>query len=214
MNCDAIASAYRWIEYAAFGRQLERHRFTFLEAAKDRNRALLVGDGDGRFLVRLAIHNTRIQIDFVELSRKMIDVARKRLRDANVRNSSRIRFVQADIREVELAPEAYDLVATNFLLDCFSAEDLAEIIPALRRACMFRAKWLVSEFQKPANGWRAWYAELWLRSMYLFFRLTTQLETQSLPPYEEILAQTGFSLTSKATSRAGLICSELWSLNR
>ena len=214
MNCDAIASAYRWIEYAAFGRQLERHRLIFLDEARDRDRALLVGDGDGRFLIRLAIHNPRIKIDCIELSGKMIDVAQKRLYDANVRHCSRIRLIKADIRHFELAPEAYDLVVTNFLLDCFSAVDLAELVLALRRSCTSRAKWLIAEFQKPSYGWRAWHARLWLRSMYLFFGLTTRLKTQSLPPYEKILAQTGFSLTSKATSRAGLICSELWSLTR
>ena len=214
MDCDAIASAYRWIEYAAFGRQLERHRFLFLDATDDRQRAFLVGDGDGRFLVRLAIHNPRIEIDCLELSGRMIDVARKRLHDANIRDCSRIRFIQADIRQFELAPGAYDLIVTNFLLDCFSSEDLNEVLPALRRSCTCGAKWLISEFQNPRRGWKGWHAKVWLRSMYLFFGLTTQLETQSLPRYEEILSQIGFNLALKATSRAGLIRSELWSLTQ
>ena len=212
MNCDAIAAAYRWLEYAAFGRKLESSRFAFLDVAAGCKRALLVGDGDGRFLVRLAAAYPQLEIDSVELSGKMIGLAKQRIHAAKLADPSRIRFMHADVRTVELATTRYDLVATNFLLDCFRADELSCIVRRIKHACLPQAAWMVAEFQQPSSGWRAWYAFVWLRTMYLFFRFAAQLETQNLPPYEQILRNAGFRLTAKHASRAQLISSALWNL--
>ena len=50
MNCDRIARWYRWLEYASFGRALERRRLEYLAATADARRVLILGEGDGRFL--------------------------------------------------------------------------------------------------------------------------------------------------------------------
>ncbi len=50
VNCDRIARWYRWIEYAGFGRALERRREAFLDDVSDARRVLALGDGDGRAL--------------------------------------------------------------------------------------------------------------------------------------------------------------------
>jgi ubiquinone/menaquinone biosynthesis C-methylase UbiE len=213
MNCDAIAAAYRWLEYAVFGRKLENSRFAFLNVAAGRQRALLVGDGDGRFLVRLAAAHPQLEIDSIELSGKMIGLAKQRIHTAKLADPSRIRFIHADVRAVKLAPARYDLVAMNFLLDCFQADELSCIVRRIKHACLPQAAWMVAEFQQPSSGWRAWHAFVWLRTMYLFFRFAAQLETQSLPPYEQILRNAGFHLMAKHTSRAELISSALWNLS-
>jgi hypothetical protein len=50
---DRLAKPYRWLEYLSFGRNLERCRFHFLPQLAGTQRALLLGDGDGRFAERL-----------------------------------------------------------------------------------------------------------------------------------------------------------------
>ncbi len=76
MNCDRIARPYRWIEYLAFGRKLERHRFRFLSGATHSRSALLLGDGDGRFIAALAHNNPSVRIDSIESSANMVQVAK------------------------------------------------------------------------------------------------------------------------------------------
>jgi ubiquinone/menaquinone biosynthesis C-methylase UbiE len=212
LNCDPLARVYRTLEYAVFGRKLEKHRCEFLNAARGAKRALLLGDGDGRFLLEFAKCNHAISIDSVEASPKMIAEAQARLLAANISNPGRIRFHHSDARLGRWPHQGYDLVATHFFLDCFSTADIERLIPSIRRACAPGAKWLLSEFQQPPNGWRRWHARCWLFVMYCFFRLTTGLETSRLAEYRTALTEAGFSLKCKKVRMAQLICSELWTL--
>ena len=68
LNFDRIARPYRWLEYLSLGRALERCRFHFLPRLRDCRRALVLGDGDGRFTAKLLDANPSVQVDAVDIS--------------------------------------------------------------------------------------------------------------------------------------------------
>ena len=68
MNCDLIAPHYWWIERLGMGRALERRRRWFLPEIGNAPRALVLGDGDGRFLRELLRRNSAVRADYVDLS--------------------------------------------------------------------------------------------------------------------------------------------------
>jgi SAM-dependent methyltransferase len=197
LNCDRIARAYRWLEYLIFGRELERRRFCFLADVAQARRALILGDGDGRFLGRFAAIS-QAAVDCVDLSARMLELARARAGD----NS--INFRQGDALVVPLAPSSYDLTVTHFFLDCFDAADLERLIERVHAAAKPGALWLISEFREPA------WARPLLAGMYLFFRATTGLSNNRLADHRPLLQQRGFRLLREETSRRGLLASELW----
>ncbi len=204
MNCDGIARWYRWLEYAGFGGELERRRFQFLPDLYDARRALALGEGDGRFLARLAAQNPDAAIDYVDASARMLELARGRV------GANRVNFHQADVRLGALPGSAYDLIVTHFLLDCFEESDVRAVAARIADAARPGARWVVSEFRQPARGWRALWARLWLGLLYWFFRVTTGLETRRLVDYHPILERHGFRLERQKISRFGLLTSELW----
>jgi ubiquinone/menaquinone biosynthesis C-methylase UbiE len=197
MNCDRIARVYRWLEYLAFGRALERRRFRFLADTAGARRALVLGDGDGRFLRRLTEFRNA-SIDCVDRSARMLELARNRA------GAGRIAYRHADALNLPLAPAEYDLIATHFFLDCFDERDLENLIERTAIAAQPGALWIVSEFRQPR-----WAAPL-LSALYLFFRLTTGLATRRLTDHRPLLAKQGFRLKCEETSRCGLLASELW----
>lgn len=196
MNCDFIAGSYRWLEYLAFGRTLERHRFRFLAEAAGARRALILGDGDGRFLGRFAAAS-EASIDYVDLSARMLELARARA-------GGRANYRRGDALILPLAPAAYDLIATHFFLDCLNERDLEHLIERAACAAEPGALWLISEFRQPR-----WAGPL-LGALYLFFRVTTGLTTNRLTDHRPLLRKHGFRLTREETSRLGLLASELW----
>ncbi|MGH9592066.1 MAG: class I SAM-dependent methyltransferase [Bryobacteraceae bacterium] len=204
MNCDGIARWYRWLEYFGFGRELERRRFHFLAGLGDAKRVLALGEGDGRFLARLAEQNPGAAIDCVDASARMLALARGRTL------GSHVNFQLADIRLMPLPCSEYDLVVTHFLLDCFEEADLRAVAARVAAAAQPGARWVVSEFRQPANGWRAAWARSWLVLLYWFFRATTGLTTRALVDHHPILESFGFRLERQRTSRFGLLTSELW----
>lgn len=212
MNCDLLARPYQALEYTAFRKNLEKQRFAFLQQTLDCRRALILGEGDGRFLCRLAGLNSTIAIDCVEASAKMIEVAERRLQKARVAAPSRIRFLQRNALTGIDSTRAYDLIVTHFFLDCFSETDAKTLVNAIRNVCAPAAKWLIAEFQQPETGWRKWHARCWLNTMYFFFALATGLETRRLPDYQSHLSAAGFALQERRLAYADMISSEFWQL--
>ncbi len=198
MNCDPIARCYRWLEYAAFGRALQRRRIAFLGEIADRKRVLILGDGDGRFLARFAAQNCGASIDYVDSSARMLELARRRA------GSGRVSLHHADARTFLLANQ-YDLICTHFFLDCLNEKDAAELVSKIARACSPDARWVVSEFRSDTT-WARWI----VRALYFFFRLTTGLQTSDLVDYRALLIGAGFQMIRCESARAGLLVSELW----
>jgi ubiquinone/menaquinone biosynthesis C-methylase UbiE len=204
VNCDPIARAYRWFEYAAFGRELERRRYRYLAEISGAQNALVLGDGDGRFLARLLASAPEVHVELVDLSQRMLDLARRRS------CSSRLTCQHGDARTIPLPPSQFDLVATHFLLDCFDREDLAIVVSRIADAARPQATWLVSEFRQPPSGLRAAWAWLWLRVLYLFFRITTGLQVRGLTDHRPLLETCGFKLEQTEEAWFGLLASEVW----
>jgi cyclopropane fatty-acyl-phospholipid synthase-like methyltransferase len=206
-NFDAIARPYRWLEYLSFGPMLERCRFHRLHELTDARRALVLGDGDGRFLARLASQNPQIQADVVDLSPAMLRLLSGRV--AKIGGQDRITLHCADARE--FAPSGdYDLVVTHFFLDCFTTAEVLNLTARIRSYLCPGARWVVSEFAIPRGPLSSILARLLVRSLYAAFRLLTGLKTHRLPDYAAALRSCGLALVSRHHWFQGLMVSEIW----
>lgn len=205
MNVGRIASVYRWIEYAAFGRALEHARLYWLRSVQGAKRILILGEGDGRFLSPLLSLNPGAAVNVIELSPEMIALARQRIPE-----TANIQFHQADARKQLPAGGPYDLIVTHFFLDCFSETEAAALIGAITKLLAPQGVWLVTEFYEPPKGLRRVHARIWLWAMYLFFRLGANLQPHALPGYAGILRRNGLILAAEHTTRFGLIVSQIW----
>lgn len=204
MNCDPIARWYRWLEYAGFGRALEKRRLAFLTSLGEVRHALMLGEGDGRFLAAFLQHNSHATVDYIDLSERMLDLAERRAGAAR-----RVRFHRMDARQGPPGSD-YDLIVTHFFLDCFTQAELAPLINTLAAAALPGALWVVSEFRQPARGPAAWRAWVWLRVLYAFFAIAARLPVRRLPDHHACLRDAGFRLRASRVANAGLLVSELW----
>jgi hypothetical protein len=98
----------------------------------------------------------------------------------------------------------------HFFLDCFDEHDAAALVERVAFAALPDACWLISEFHQPQQGWRALWARLWLRSLYLFFRVATGLRTTRLIDHRKLLERHGLRRVRWQPARWGLLVSELW----
>src|SRR5690349_9297576 len=138
MNCDLIAPHYWWIERLGMGRTLERRRRWFLPELGNARRALVLGDGDGRFLRELLRKNSAVRADYVDLSRRMLELARKNA------GADRVTYRHADALTLDLPRHEYDLIATHFFFDCFGPRELETLIERVANAARPGAQWIVS----------------------------------------------------------------------
>jgi hypothetical protein len=209
-NFDSIARFYRWMEYLGFGRSLERCRTHFLAQLASRRRALLLGEGDGRFTARLLADNPHLHADVVDTSAAMLHLLAHRADSVDARARLRTHHIDALAFEPDQAPgRKYDLIVTHFFLDCLTQPEVDNL--ACRLTCFARpnALWLFSDFRIPAGAMR-WPARLLVRLLYLAFRMLTGLRTTALPDHAAALTTAGFTRIAQHHCLAGLISSEIW----
>jgi ubiquinone/menaquinone biosynthesis C-methylase UbiE len=207
---DRLARVYRALEILAFGRDLERARFCFLEQLRDCQSILALGEGDGRCLARLVRIAPHAEIHCLDASAAML--ARAASRISHVEARTRVTFEHADVLTTGFDPRRYDAVVTFFFLDCFTAEQVTAIVRGVRAGLQHGGRWLFADFAVPAGGVAEWRARAWLTVLYLFFRWQTGLSARSLPPSEEILRENGFQSVAERDFRNGLLRSAMFRL--
>ncbi|MFT4111736.1 class I SAM-dependent methyltransferase [Silvibacterium sp.] len=211
-----LARLYRWLEYLSFGPWLTlcrnaRLRHPSVAAARH---ALILGDGDGRFLTRLLRWNPDLRALSIDGSHGML--ARQRQRAAEKGVIPRLTTRCQEIRSFQPSGR-YDLITTHFLLDCLSTAEV-EALASRMRPCLAvgpgrnpaqNPVWIVSEFAIP-SGIAQLPSRFIVRGLYLAFGLMTGLRARSLPDHGGALHRAGFFLRDRRTWLAGLLVSEVW----
>jgi ubiquinone/menaquinone biosynthesis C-methylase UbiE len=188
-NFDSLAKIYSTLEWLVFGADLERARFCLLDHLKDCRDILLLGEGDGRCLARLAKIAPEARLHYIDGSPAMLARARARLCETDL---ARVTFTCADALTWNPPLASYDAVVTLFFLDCFSEAEVQTLVAKIQPALRPGARWLWADFVLPPRGFARVRAQFWLWVMYQFFRWRTGLPTQQLPPAGEILHRAGW----------------------
>jgi ubiquinone/menaquinone biosynthesis C-methylase UbiE len=204
---DRLARPYRALEFAAFGRDLERARFAHLGRLAGCRDILLLGEGDGRFAARLARAAPSARILCVDSSPGMIARASRRLGPAD---AARVTFLCADAVSFAPEPGAFDAVATLFFLDCFDEPTVAGIVARVGPGLRPGAPWLFADFVLPAGGVARLRARAWLAVLYAFFRAGAGLAASALPESGRILEEAGWSPSSSMIFQGGLVRSSVY----
>jgi ubiquinone/menaquinone biosynthesis C-methylase UbiE len=210
VSFDSIAPAYRTLETIAFGDALQRARVACLGEIGTPRRALIVGEGNGRFLCELLRRHSNIEVHCVDASQRMLDLARERIERRLPADAAHVRFLQHDITSWTPPEAPYDLIVTHFFLDCFSETRITDIVNRLSRAATPNATWLLADFCMPAGAFARIRAGLWLAAMYRFFRFTSGIEARALDDPSPFLRTAGFALVTQHLFRGGMVKSELW----
>jgi ubiquinone/menaquinone biosynthesis C-methylase UbiE len=205
VSFDFLAPHYHWLEGVTFGNKLQTARVAFLDQVNAPGRVLIAGEGNGRFLRSFLQKYPEAAVDSVDASAQMLRLAQERAGD-----KTRIRFLHEDITLWSPPENTYDLIVTHFFLDCFTRDEVAQVVAKLARSATGRAVWLVADFSVPPRGIARIHARIWLKVMYRFFRLTTRISASELVEPARYLSANGFERVARRRARFGLITSELW----
>jgi ubiquinone/menaquinone biosynthesis C-methylase UbiE len=204
-NFDRVAHIYRWGEYLALGPLLQRVRTHFLAELDDRHNALVIGDGDGRFLATLLRRNSRLQAHAVDTSSAMLNLLSQRCGFAR----QRLHRVNGSLLNLTPRPET-DLVVTHFVLDCFTQPQVDRAAERIASGLRPGALWLVSDFGIPNSPLLRPFAAAYIRALYFVFRLLTGLRVTQLPDPQAALRRAGFTLRQRHAWCNGFLYTELW----
>jgi ubiquinone/menaquinone biosynthesis C-methylase UbiE len=208
MSFDRLAPHYTWMEAVLAGPRLQRSRTAWLDELAGCHHLLIAGVGHGHFLRACAQRFPSLAITSVDASGGMLNHAQRQSRF--VPHPERLRFVHAAFPDWEPPANTFDAIATHFFLDCFPPSQLAGVVAAMARASRPGAKWLITDFAVPDQGWRRHRARAIHAIMYAFFRPIAGVAARRVTPPDEFLRGAGFRLKHRSTRELGLLQSDLW----
>jgi ubiquinone/menaquinone biosynthesis C-methylase UbiE len=208
MSFDRLAPHYRWMESVLAGGLLQRCRTRWLPEVRESRRALFVGEGNGRMLEACATGLPKCHFTVIDQSAEMLNRARHCWQQ--IGGKQNINFQRADLRQWQSNEAGFDLVITNFFLDCFSPEELQPVVANINAATLPQARWLVTDFSVPPAGWRRIRARAVLALAYGFFRLATEISASRITAPDEALRAVGFVLRRRDLFNQNLLHADLW----
>jgi SAM-dependent methyltransferase len=207
-NFDRVARIYRFAEYLSLGPLLQRTRTHFLHDLPPRHQALVLGDGDGRFLARLLAHRPHLSALAVDTSATMLQLLRHRCQPY----IQRVRTLQASALTVTPPPDT-DLIVTHFFLDCLTQSELQTLTQNIAANTAPGTLWLLSDFAIPQRALLRPLAALYIRFLYFAFRILTGLRVTHLPDPQSTLTSAGFTRVARHELLCGLLYTEIWQLH-
>ena len=189
---DKIAKYYNLLEILAFGKILYGTRLYLLTRNSNPNNILLVGEGTGCFLKYLVNCYPKSSITIVDSSNRMIKKMREYNQISKVQN---ITILQQDYFK-HIPAAKYDLIYTNFFLDCFKSTDVLKIIAKIRVMLNETGEWNDVDFTVPHKGnlLNYYYNKLIIKVLYKSFRLICKIESASIKDVDFDYQKLGFIL--------------------
>ena len=185
---DRVASRYDALAEMVFGKSMQESQFFYLARIPAGAKVMILGGGTGWLAKRLLQMNPSCSIVYLEASAEMISQSRRRMNDDDLR---RIQFVHSS--EI-VRGETFDVVITNFFLDLFQPSSLNNVVLKIKSSINQDGLWIITDFVDEGKWWQ----KFLLKTMYVFFRITSGIEAASLPPWENIVRQNGIiTLESK-----------------
>lgn len=208
-----LAYIYEGLERAVFGTLLTRARNACLHNLEGAETILILGEGDGRFLVSLLARRPGGRVTVLENSPGMIRRAEQRVLARLPGAHSRVSWWLQDALSASLPASHYDAVVTLFFLDVFPERVLETLTADLSRSLKPGGRWLIADFAAPhtlSTRRARLYSRLLMRLMYAFFRLQTALPATTLVPPQPFLRAYGLEPVCTERFRGGFVYTQLW----
>lgn len=202
-NYDNVAPFYDLLSHLVYGNAIVRAHRSFVNAIPANSSVLIAGGGTGQVLEEISKkYKSGLQITYVDISKKMIALSKKR----NTGNNKVI-FINESIA-VARFQQQFDVVITPFVFDNFSNNTTKVVFHKIDTLLKPLGLWLFADFQlsEKNNGWQ----KLLLSVMYFFFRLICGIEAAHLPETTSLFEEYKYKPVSKQTFYKKFIYSSIY----
>ena len=202
-NYDNVAPFYDLLSHLVFGNSISEALLFLVNAIPANSSVLIIGGGTGQILEEISKkYISGLQITYVELSKKMISLSKKRSTGDNS-----VVFINQSISDVTFYQQ-FDAVITPFLFDNFSTRTTKVLFNKIDILLKPFGLWLFADFQLSEKNklWQKWL----LNFMYFFFRFLCGIEASHLPDTASLFKDYKYQLVSKQTFYGKFIYSSVY----
>ncbi|NNJ55377.1 MAG: class I SAM-dependent methyltransferase [Bacteroidia bacterium] len=195
-----IANYYGFLSSSMFGNSILNIQENLIKHLPNQGTLLILGGGDGSILPLIFEHAPDIQIEYLEASNTMIELAKKK-----VSISQKITFNHNANFTTQLV--SYDYVFCGFFFDQFEESKIAQIIQKIDSV---KTRWMVADFcLNEVTKYRVW-RMLQIKLSILFFKITARHSINYLPEVFETFYRDGFKSKHTSTLSHGFYRSQVF----
>lgn len=203
---DFVAPFYPLLERLAFGGGLTEARSASVRPVASAERALLIGEGNGRFLAHCLKEKIGGSITVVDASKKMLSLVRSRIH--GIKLETKLELIHADFCEWRPSEPDFDVVVTHFFLDLFRPESQRRIIEKITALSTAKTIWMNVD-SRPVIQSRFHRVIDWLQ--YRFDQLLSGIEADRHYDCAATIKECGWEVQEEQPSCGGTIFSQLLS---
>jgi ubiquinone/menaquinone biosynthesis C-methylase UbiE len=203
---DLIASFYPLLEQTVFASTLSQARRIFITQVRAGNHILLIGEGNGRFLLEALKQTSADSFTVVDSSARMLAATARRI--AAVDRCPHVELVHADILEWRSPASSYDRVVTHFFLDQFRPDRIRRVVEKISRLATEDALWINVDFISENQDLRQKFL-MWVQ--YRFFQIFAGIESARLFDPRPWIRQAGWAILETKSLDSGWISAQLMS---
>jgi ubiquinone/menaquinone biosynthesis C-methylase UbiE len=209
---DWMAKPYATLERILFGDSFQRIRTALVHELDGASSVLVLGEGDGRFTKELLTRNPSVVVTVLDGSGEMLRVAQAR----TLPWRERVTYVHADavdwVEHAVTSGQTFDAVVTTFFLDCLTEEQINRLFAAATRLLTGKRWWLWSDLVVPSSSaWRRFCARAILKTLYVVFRMTTNISARHLVDPSEYFASHGWKPRVTTYGLGGILKASVFS---
>lgn len=173
-NYDKIAPVYDLLSRLVYFNAQRSAQINQLIFLQPNSRILIIGGGTGWILEAITKrYNAGLEIVYVEISRKMMQLAKSR----NYGNNQ-VLFLEKDLADYHCDTK-FDVVMTAFLFDNFTTKQTKNAFPQIDSLLGKSGLWLYCDFYLNTEKGK-WWKSAMIKMMYFFFRTFGMVETNNL----------------------------------
>jgi ubiquinone/menaquinone biosynthesis C-methylase UbiE len=203
-NFNPVAWCYDELSWIVFGNKLKQSQRVLLDHVQDGAKILILGGGTGWMLHELLKTKKVDKVDYLEASEKMLYKTKERIPSEY---HACINFIHGQEDQI---PEHtyYDCVITCYFFDLFSGERQKKIIALITNSLKEEGRLLVADFNLSFSS--PLFHKVLMKTMYLFFRMVSNIEASTLEPFRLILREQFLNSLPVASTMNGFILSETY----
>lgn len=202
-NYDPVAFYYDRLSKLIFGNAIKESQRFLINAIKEKSKILIVGGGTGWIIEEIsARYSSGLEITYIESSKNMIALSKMQYHGEN-----KIEYINRSIFDVEINNQ-YDVVITPFILDNFTDANIDAILDKINKQVVKDGLWLHADFQNTIHN--SLWQKLLLKCMYLFFKLTCNIEAFKLSETKLKFEKGGYKIISSKMFYSNFICSIIY----
>ena len=206
---NTIAPFYDVVSIVCSLNQIHKSQIWLFSKGMKFSKALIIGGGDGKFLLEAIKQELSDQYYYIDISDAMIKLARNKIEKQSILSLNSVVFICGTYQDIP-PNENFDLIVTPYFLDCISEDELPLVMAKLYAHLTIEGTWFFTDFNIPENMFRGLIFKTIIQSLYRIFNLLCKLGVNRLPDFSKEFSKYDFKVLYEKYFLGGLLVSRIY----